>query len=160
MKERMKFIGKVTPEGILEIDRNAFKLGLSEFSGKEVTVTVERVRHFRSQSQNSYYWSVVLPTVVNGLIEAGYDIDQDDKETLQAIHELLKDNFVKNEIEVKSREGTPLILPSSTSRLSSSEFAHYLERVAQWTSENLNCVIPQPTHPPGYFPDTNPSSGV
>lgn len=153
MKETFRLAGTVNAEGILNIDRGAFSQGLKGFVGKEVLITVERVRNYRTASQNAYYWRAVLPCIADGLVEAGYDIDPKDKETLEAIHELLKDNLAGNEIKVEGKEELPLVLPASTSRLTVEQFKMYLERVAKWAAEALNVVIPPPTHPPGYFPE-------
>jgi len=53
--------------GRLSRNRQSLKTAIEQFEGKNVTITIEKTRSKRSNDQNRYYWSGVVPIVHQGL---------------------------------------------------------------------------------------------
>src|ERR1039458_7616319 len=82
-----------------------FKQYLSGLNGKRVQVTVEKIKHKRSNNQNQYYWGVVVKLIAQ---HTGHDPEQ--------IHELLKQQFSPRWHFIEVMIGNPGI-PTSTTQL-------------------------------------------
>lgn len=144
--KKLTFAGHVDDQGKLNIDRQRFANDVRQFAGKEITLTIEKKAKRRSDNQNAYLWAVVYPCVLQGLIEAGYDIEPNDTELA---HEWCKKEFLENrkvgKKAVQNDSGDFITLPASTTGLTTEEFNKYIERIAQFSAEYLNVVIPPPT---------------
>jgi len=92
-----------------------------------VQVTVEKLKHSRTNGQNRYYWGVVVKLIAQ---HTGHDPEQ--------IHEALKTMF-----SPKWHLGDKAI-PTSTTRLDTLAFVEYTERCRVWGSEFLGLNIPLP----------------
>jgi hypothetical protein len=104
-----------------------FKQYLTGLNGKRVQVTVEKIKHKRTNNQNKYYWGVVVKLIAQ---HTGHDPEQ--------IHEALKQMF-----SPKWYLGSVMV-PNSTARLDTLEFVEYTEKCRMWGSEFLNLNIPLP----------------
>lgn len=93
----------------------------------------------RSLSQNAYYWACVLEIVFNGLREIGYREIKDKEDA----REVCKDLFLKKKI-VNEETGEVMEIHRSTAKLTTVEFNEYIDQIAQWAAEYLNCVILPP----------------
>lgn len=93
----------------------------------------------RSVNQNAYYWSCVLEIVYQGLRDIGYREVMDKEDA----HEVCKDLFLKRKL-VNEETGEVMEIHRSTTKLSTVEFNEYIEQIAQWAAEYLNCVILPP----------------
>lgn len=96
-------------------------------------------RKVRSLQQNSYYWGVVCDMVYEGLRDAGYD----EVKTAEDAHEIMKLLFLKKDV-VSTSTGEILAGATSTTELTTLEFAEYIEKVRMWAAEYLNINIPDP----------------
>ena len=112
------------------------------FDGKSIRITVERNRAKRSGSQNAYYWSVILPYVLDGFIDVGNEI-QRTGESLQLMHDLLKEKFLDNGIAIADRHGQVYSTKSTTTVLTKDEMTEYISNIKAWAKEYLNIDIPQ-----------------
>jgi hypothetical protein len=92
-------------------------------------VTCERWRARRSDSQNAYYWGVVIPLLAE---VTGYTGDE--------THEALKAHFLMD------RTGK---LPKvrSSAALDTKEFSEYVETIRNWAAAEMGCNIPGPDDP-------------
>lgn len=144
--KKLSFSGHVDESGKLQIDRQLFASTVKQFSGKEITLTIEKRSKHRSNQQNSYLWAVVYPCVLHGLIEVGYDIEPNDTELA---HEWCKKEFLENrkigKKDVQNGSDDYITLPASTTGLTTEEFNQYIERISQFSAEYLGVVIPAPT---------------
>lgn len=93
----------------------------------------------RSLPQNAFYWGVCVPTVKQGLRDAGYN----DIKTNEDAHEVIKHLFLKKQIP-NINDGNVIEITGSTAELTTTEFMELIAEVQQWASEFLNCVIPDP----------------
>lgn len=112
------------------------------FEGRNIKVTVERNRAKRSGSQNAYLWAVVYPYVLDGFIDLGNQI-QRTSESLQLIHELMKEKFLDNGLLIADRYGAAHSTRSTTTVLTKDEMTEYIANIKTWAKEFLNIEIPQ-----------------
>lgn len=130
----MTFYGQIK-DGKLFLDKTEqFKQYLHTFpTGKRVEVTVAKITHSRTNSQNRYYWGVVVKEIAQ---HTGHDPEQ--------IHELLKVMYSpKWHTEVDDVSGK-LSIPTSTTRLDTIAFVEYTEKCRMWANEFLGLQIPLP----------------
>ena len=139
MKETI-FTGKKKEEGF-KIYRRADmqKLLDSVDIGTELEIVIRKKKKKRSNRQNSYYHSIVIPIVLDGLIDAGYERKELNSEV---VHEFLRKTFLKKVITNDSGEFIEVI--HHTSELSTVEMMEYIADIQQWASEFLNIIIPNP----------------
>jgi hypothetical protein len=134
----MKYTGQVNEEGILKIvNRKQFDADLKEFAGKYVFVEVTRKRSKRSDNQNRYYWSGVIPMVRLGLKDLGYKLSIEDT------HLFLRNKFLLEEMV----NGDGELIGSrvkSTTELNKMQFGDYISEIQQFSAEYLGVVIPDP----------------
>ena len=121
------FDGQVNDGKLLLDAGQQFHQHLVSLNGKRVQVTVEKIKHKRSNNQNQYYWGVVVKLIAQ---HTGHNPEQ--------IHEALKQMF-----SPKWYLGSVMV-PNSTARLDTIEFVEYTEKCRQWGSEFLNLNIPLP----------------
>ena len=100
---------------------------LNLLNGQKVEVVIRKLRSQRSNNQNNYYWGCVLDILSK---ETGYEIDD--------LHEIMKYKFLKQ------NRKTGMEYVKSTSKLSTSEFEEYLEKIRRWASIELSIFIPDP----------------
>lgn len=94
-----------------------------------VEVNFKRVTKQRSNPQNKYYWSVVIPTISN---VTGYTRDE--------MHEVLKYRF----LQVAVGKDITMKMVKSTADLKTDEFQLYLSDIRNWAREILGTFIPHP----------------
>ncbi len=127
------FFGAVR-DGRLLLDKGGqFTQYLHTLNGKRIELTVEKLKHPRSKSQNAYYFGVVVKLIAQ---HTGHDPEQ--------IHELLKQMFSPRWYYPNGGSLKTLGIPTSTARLDTVEFVEYTERCRLWASEFLGLQIPLP----------------
>lgn len=128
------FLG-VVRQGKLFLDKaDQFKQHLATFPDeKRVEVSVEKLRHPRSNNQNRYYWGVVVAEIAQ---HTGHDPEQ--------IHELLKMKFSPKWFFYSPREVDNVGVPTSTTRLDTIACVEYTEKCRIWANEFLGLQIPLP----------------
>ena len=100
-----------------------------KFEGKKIQLVLRKYTTSRSLKQNAYYFGVVVPIIADW---AG----EDDRES---IHQALKEKFLK----VRNSKGLKIV--QSTTKLTTTEFEIYLERVKRWASMDCGLIIPEPS---------------
>lgn len=139
MKEVI-FTGKKKPEGFKIYRRKEMQELLDSFDdGTELEIVVRRKKKKRSNAQNAYYHACIVPSVYDGLIDAGYERKDLDYET---VHEFLKSKFLRR--DVSNTEGEFITVPQSTSELSVSQMMDYIADIQKWAQEFLNITIEDP----------------
>jgi hypothetical protein len=114
------------------------------YEGHNITFTIKKRRNTRSGSQNAYYWSVVLPLILDAMIDLGNELQSGNPDHLDMIHDLMKRDHLDNGLEVRDADGTLYKLPSSTKNCSTLDFMEYIQRIQMWAAEMLNIDIPDP----------------
>ncbi|MDR0266072.1 MAG: hypothetical protein LBJ04_22860 [Sphingobacterium sp.] len=147
----MKIIhyGKVK-DGVLILNNpTTFKLDIRSIGEKDVEITICKRSRKRSNQQNKYYWSVIIPIVKQGLIDAGYSREKINNS--EVIHELLKSMFCPKEELINEDTGEILVLPPTTTSNSTSQMMDYFEDIKRWCAENIGVYIPDPNEQTSLF---------
>lgn len=122
----------------LKRNRSLIYKALEQFKGKDVIITIDRLKKKRSNPQNRYYWGLILPLVRDGL----YDLNGE-LQSIQEVHEFLKFNFNYKEI-VNEESGEVYRQSRSSADNSTIEMEEYHDRIRKFASEFLNVEIPLP----------------
>jgi len=110
------------------------------FKGKLFKMKLFQYRKTRSLPQNGYYHACVIPAVLDGLVDNGYERH---KLNSEVVHEFLKEQFLKTEI-ISEKTGDVITVTKSTSELTTVEFMDYIASIQKWASEFLGIVIEDP----------------
>ena len=132
----MKSIHKVVNGKLTNADQ--LVSNLDKFEGKVVTIDVKLYKAKRSNNQNSYYWSVIVPLWKQILADEWGEL-----RTLEQTHEFLKYNCNYDE-KVNEDTGEVFKLSKSTTKNNTKEQEMFHEKCRQLAYENFNIVIPLP----------------
>lgn len=121
----MQFRGTVDQGNLTINDPAKFRAYLAKLGHKDVSIVIKAKGRSRSLRQNQYYWGVVIKLISE---YTGYSPDE--------AHDAMRWKFLS----------IPGDLPSvkSTAKLSTVEMEEYLERIRQWSAEELGMYIPDP----------------
>lgn len=126
----------ITEKGI--INKTSFINFLKGLGPGRFLIKAEK-KDKRSNPQNSYYWSVCVPMVLEGLYSLGYEV-----KTKEQAHEIIKHLFLKEDVTNESTGELLTTITKSTTDLNKEQFNQFLEELWRWASEYLNIVIPEP----------------
>lgn len=133
--------GRVKKDGRLAVsadDRPRFLDNIARMAGRRVTIEVRPDGKRRSLPQNSYYWSVVVGLVADGIAEEwGESLTRDE------VHDLLKQQCNWTE-RVSPVTGECIREAQNTRNMTTTQFEDYLERCRRFAAEFLNISIPLP----------------
>lgn len=136
--EKLELYGHIDDGGVLHIhNRDRLLQWASQYPGKNVVVKFDRKGSKRSSPQNRYYWGIVIKEITLRLRELGHTW-MNDEET----HQLMKLKF--NYEQLISEHGEVLELPKSTTSLTKTQFAEYVEKIRMWAADFLDIDIPDP----------------
>jgi len=102
------------------------KDGKVESKLRDGLYSITPIRKTRSTAQNSYYWGILVKYISE---ETGYSEDE--------THAKLAYKFL-----LQNDSGTPFV--KSTTKLTTTEFEEYNEKIRQWASSFLSLSLPLP----------------
>ena len=137
MQNSVQFFSKVEKGHISDGCRKAITNVLKSLDGKFAKITIEERKKNRSLSQNSYYWGVVIPLIVNLFNENGNNVDADQ------VHEFLKAEVGKLNQKLILPDGEIKNVAGSSAKLKTMEFEDYLAKIRAWAAE-WGCIVPMP----------------
>lgn len=143
MALELKYSFKVTESGEIKItNRKSFVAEMQKyFPNMTVIGTFRKPRKLRSTAQNAYYHACCIPEVIDGLVEAGYDANEINKEV---VHDMLRHKFLTKDLPSPDFSGEFITITRSTTDLSVGEFMDYIAEIQRWSATYLNHVIPDP----------------
>ena len=126
--------------GVFKRNRNLVLQAIQSFNGKEVVITFSKPKKQRSNNQNAYYWSIVLPLVQKGLLDATGELRSNDN-----IHyKILLPLFAPTNEIVNTDTGESLLERLTSSEMTTTQFCEYIMEVQKWGAEFLGIDIPSP----------------
>lgn len=125
-------------DGKITRNRNLFIDALASMDGKEVVIIVKRSKKQRSNPQNNFLWGCVYPITQKALKDAGHLM------TVNDVHDLLKLRFLKETILINEETGEYIERIKSTTELSTTTFAEYIQDIQRFASEYFGVIIPDP----------------
>ena len=124
--------------GLLNRNRNLIMDAIKSFEGKEVLITFEKPKKKRTNSQNSYLWSVLYPITQEAIKNEWGEIWN-----IEKIHEFYKIQF--NVIEkVNEDTGQIIKLPKSTTENTTTQQEEYHLQIREFLQEWFNITAPLP----------------
>jgi hypothetical protein len=126
-------------DGVLKIfHRAVFTTSIANLPDGVYEVVIKKRQSKRSNSQNAYYWGVVIQCFVNGYKDkTGEDIDS------ETAHWLLKHEC--NYIELVNEDtGECTHIPKSTKDLGKSDFGDYVVRCCEFIYTWFGIIVPKP----------------
>lgn len=115
------------------------------FDGCDIELVIRKRKKKRSGPQNAYYWSVVIPMLIDGFVDVGnHGLQSGNDEHRQWMHEEMKRLHLDNGIEVSDANGEVHKMPPSTKTLGTGEFSDYIKEIQKWAAECLSISIPDP----------------
>lgn len=128
--------GRVEGGRLPPLVRTGLLRALHLAEGEDVEIVLRPLKLTRSQQANRYYFGVVLKYIAE---ETGHHAEE--------LHEFFKDEFLTPKvIRLEDDAGGAIerkIHPSTT-KLTTKEFAEYVDRVRDFALHRLNIVIPTP----------------
>jgi len=153
---KLTYQGNVSADGVITLPKRLRKEVTAAFLGKEIEVVFMRHRKRRSSPQNKYYWGVMIPEVLRGMIDCGNDaLQMGNSEHVGMVHEYLKIQLLDNGQEIHNIDGEIFKLPPTTTKCTTVEFDEYMERVRRWAGEFLGITIPLPGEQAEMFLEQN-----
>lgn len=110
---------------------------MSELKDGKYTVQIERFFGKRSSQQNRYFHGVVVPLVLEGLRNAGFDEVKDNEDAKTVIKNLFLKQQITNGCET-------FTLIKDTHKLNAKEMIDFIEEVKKWSASYLGVFIPEP----------------
>lgn len=139
---KLKYIGEVKDDGTLKIyGRKSFDNDIKGFIGERIVIEVSKYQKDKSIEQRGYYRAIIVPEVLEGLVDIGYPRYQ---LSLDIVHDMLKEKFLTKEI-VSETNGKFLKVIQSTEDLTMPEYANFIQNCIDWSLEYLSIIITPPT---------------
>lgn len=122
----------------LKRNRNRLSQAIKSFEGKDISITIKVKRKNRSNSQNAYYFGVIIPIWQDLLLNQWGEFYG-----IQETHEFLKFNC--NYIEKVNKEtGEILRVSKSTTDNTTTDQEVFHEKTRRLAFEMFECEIPLP----------------
>jgi hypothetical protein len=143
------FDGKVQENELRLYEQKLFDEQVRSFNGRPVRLTLVKGNK-RSSQQNRYWWGVVIPLIMQRLIELGNDEISGIKIDEELVHYFLCDKFLdRTKLSLVNKSTGEVFeereIPGRSSELSTLDFAESLiEPTVRWAAESLDIVIPDP----------------
>jgi hypothetical protein len=125
-------------DGKVTRNRNLLLDAFASMEGKEVVVSIKRVKKQRSNPQNAYYWGCCLSIMQNALKDAGHLMSVND------VHDLLKLRLLKETILINEETGECVERIKSTTELSTTGMMEYFMDIQRFAIEYFGVTIPDP----------------
>jgi len=124
--------------GLFKRNRTTVLNAIKSFEGKEVVITIDRLKKKRSNNQNSYYWGVLIPLTKKAILDTWGEVWSVDK-----THSYLKENFCFYE-KVNESTGQVIKVPKSTTENTTTEMEFYHLEIRKHLLEWFNVDAPEP----------------
>ena len=115
----------IIDKGKLILDQpQKYLVHLASLENRRVELILRKRRSQRSIEQNRYYWGVIVEILADHF---GYNPEE--------MHEALKFHFLKSHED-------KLVTVKSTAKLSTDEFARYINQIVIWAATEYQIFIP------------------
>lgn len=105
-------------------------------NGTEFVVTIEKKKSKRSNAQNSFYWVAIVPTMLEGFLSLGHEMD------LESTHEFIKAKFNYKEL-VNVDTGQVEKVPMSTTNISKIAFSEMIDKANMFAIDWFGFNLPE-----------------
>jgi len=131
-------IKSLVQNGLLNRNRTLITDAIKSFEGKEILITFEKPKNKRSNNQNAYYWSCLIPLMQLGAKEIWGEVWNIDKS-----HKFLSNKFVFYE-SINKNTGEITNTHKSTTELTTTDWEIYMIQIRIYLLEDFNIDAPMP----------------
>lgn len=124
--------------GIFNRNRNTVLNAIKSFEGKEVVITIDKVKKQRSIQQNRYYWGLLVPLMQQGAKDTWGETWSIDK-----AHKHLSKLFVFHE-SINEKNGLITQTPKSTTELTTTDWEVYTTEIRIYLLQDFDINAPEP----------------
>lgn len=110
---------------------------MQRMEGKRLAIKISEAKRRRSNSQNAYYWGVVIEQVRQLFADSGTDIDKEE------CHDFLKQHVGGLKDVVCDPSGARHSILKSSTKLTTRDWEDYMEKIRAWAAQ-FGCQIPFP----------------
>lgn len=114
---------------------------VENFKGKTVIGEFRKIRKQRSLKQNSFFYAVTIPEIIESLVEAGYGRSE---VTPRAVNQMLERMFLTVDIPSTEYAGEYITITREAKTLSVGEWMDFTADITKWAAEFLNTVLSVP----------------
>lgn len=139
MANELRYVATVTDGKPIIHGRKQFDNDLKSFDGERILLKVSKYKKDKSTSQRGYYRKIVVPEILEGLVDMGWKRFQ---LSLEIVHDMLREKFLT--IEIPNEDGEALKITRSTEDLNMGEYALYITQCVEWALEFLSIHISEP----------------
>ena len=140
---KIKIISKVE-DGKLVLNREQIGTAIASFEGKRIYVTIEQEKEKRTNSQNAYWWAVVVPIFQQGLHDAG--MTRTKEQTHELIGDLIKQRYGYSPLEKEFQVNDQVYVEKRrTSELTKKEFMELVAYAKEFGREVFRITVPDPS---------------
>ena len=133
--QEMIFKASVVNGKVNIAQKSLFNNIIKSYEGKDIRLKVAKWYKPRSLPQNKYYFGVLIPQVIDALVNNG--IERHELST-EIVHDLLKMKFLKKDFV--SNDGEVIEYVVGTSKLTTEEFNIYIDDIIRWCADTLSYV--------------------
>lgn len=124
--------------GLFKRNRNTVLSAIKSFEGKEVVITIDKVKKQRSTQQNAFYWGCLIP-----LMQLGAKDTWGETWSIDKAHKHLSNLFVFHEsVNIKTGEITNT--HKSTTELTTTDWEVYVTEIRIYLLEHFDIEAPEP----------------
>lgn len=139
----MPYYGKVDEDGTIHLPKKMRAEIAGAFKGARIEVIVKKAYKQRSSEQNRYYWGVLIPFVLRMFIEAGAHYQEDNREHIELVEELMRRKFGLWE-SIPNPNGEEEKVLVRLSKYSTVQQEELNAEIRLWALEFFNYRIPLP----------------
>jgi len=139
MATELRYVATVKDGQVIIHGRKGFDADIRSFNDERILIKVSKYKKDKSTNQRSYYRAVVVPEILEGLVDMGWKRYQ---LSLEIVHDMLREKFLT--VEIPNEDGEALKITRSTEDLNMGEYAEYITECIEWALEFLNIKISEP----------------
>lgn len=114
---------------------------IEELEGEVVAYYIEKLKTARRDKQNRYYRGVVIPCLVDAVIDRGVKLIGRGQKARNQVHFQMRMKYLMEEVE---DNGKIIQMAGSTTDLSDEEFSDYIFLICELLREVYSYVVPEP----------------
>lgn len=137
MKSEITIESMVTDGHLTDGVRLQIAQAIKQMEGKRVRIKISEAKKRRSHSQNSFYWGVVVPAVIQMFADGGADIDPDQ------CHDYLKKNVMGITEVITDPSGALHIIAGKSRIKNTAEWEQNMDKIRAWAAQ-FGVAIPFP----------------
>lgn len=124
--------------GVFKRNRNLVLTAIKSFEGKEVVITIDRLKKKRSNNQNAFYWGCLVPLMQQGAKDLWGEVWSIDK-----AHKHLSNKFVFHE-SINQSTGEITQTPKSTTELTTTGWEIFMTEIRIYLLQDFDIDAPEP----------------